>query len=135
MNRKSQIQSKLLKRGFILIICVYQSLTFAYTIVDHKQLPFSKKVELVSKPKPDFNSKTVHYFSYKKYLSDQFSSSAEILAHHFYCLEFVNSYNQEIKVRFLQSRKLFDNEISPLINNNASRKFFHFFKTEMLIYS
>lgn len=135
MNRRYRIQSYLLKLGFILFIYIHQSLTFAYSILDLKQLPFRNKVELVSKPKPDFKSNTVGYFSYKQYLSDQFSSAAEILAYHFYCLEFVNLYNQEIKVRFFQNRKLFDNEISPILNKNISRNFYHLFKTETLIYS
>jgi len=135
MNRRSRIQSNLLTLGFILFIYIHQSLTFAYSLVDFNRLPFRNKVELVSNLKPDLKGNTIDYLAYKQYLSDLFSSNAEILAHHFYCIEFVNLYNQEIKVRLLNSLKLFDNEISPILNKNISRKFYHFFKTEMLIYS
>jgi hypothetical protein len=135
MNRISQFQSIFLKLGFILFIYIHQSLTFAYSILDLDQLPQRNKVELVSKPKPDFKGNTLDYFSYKQYLSHLFSSNAEILAHHFYCIEFVNLYNQEIKVKLFHSRKLFDNEISPILNKNISSKFYHLFKTETLIYS
>jgi len=135
MNRRSQIQSYLLKLGFILFIYIHQSLTFGYSIIDLKRLPFKNKVELVGKLKPDFKDNIPDFFSYKQYLSYLFSSNAEILAHHLYCIEFVNLYNEEIKVRLFHSRKLFDNEISPILNKNISRKFYHFFKTEMLTYS
>jgi hypothetical protein len=135
MNRRTQIQGYLLKLGFILVIYIHQSLTFAYSIIDLNRLPFRNKVELVGKQKPDFKSNILDYFSYKQYLSDLFSSNAQILNHHLYCKEFVNLYNQEIKVRLARSRRLFDNEILPILNKNISLKFFHLFKTEMLIYS
>jgi hypothetical protein len=135
MNKRYQIQSYLFKLGFILFICIHQSLTFAYPIPDLNRLPNRNKVELVGKLKPGFKDNTLDYFSYKQYLSNLFSSNAEILAHHFYCIEFVNLYNHEIKVRLFHSRKLFENKISPILNKNISRKFYHIFKTEMLIYS
>lgn len=135
MNRRSRIQNYLLKLGFILFIYIHQSLTFAYSVFDFKQLPFRNKVELVNDPKPDFKDNIPDYFSYKQYLSDLFSSNAEILAHHLYCTEFANLYNQEINVKLFHSRKLFDNEISPILNKNISYNFYHFFKTEILIYS
>jgi len=135
MNRRYRIQNYLLKLGFILFIYIHQSLTFAYALLDLNPLPFKNKVELVCNQKPDLKSNTLDYLSYKQYLSDLFSSNAEILVHHFYCLEFINLYNQEIKVRLFHSRKLFDNEISPILNKNIPRNFFHLFKTEMLIYS
>jgi hypothetical protein len=135
MNRRTQIQGYLLKLGFILVIYIYQSLTFAYSIIDLNRLPFRNKVELVGKQKPDFKSNNLDYFSYKQYLSDLFSSNAQILVHRLYCEESVNLYNQEIKVRLAHSRRLFDNEILPILNKNISLKFFHLFKTEMLIYS
>jgi len=135
MNRKSHIQGYLLKLGFILVIYIHQSLTFAYSLLDLNRLPFINKVELVSDLKPEFKGNTIDYLSYKQYLSDLFSSNAEILAHRLYCIEFVNLYNQEIKVRLFRSRKLFDNEISPILKKNISHQFYHFFKTEILIYS
>jgi hypothetical protein len=134
MNRRSRIQSNLLKLRFILFIYIHQSLTFAYSILDLKGLPFRNKVELVGNLKPDFKGNILDYFSYKQYLSDLFSSTAEIIAHHFYCIKSVNLYNQKIKVKLFHSRKLFDNEISPILNKNISLKFYHLFKTEMLIY-
>jgi len=129
------MQSNLLRLGFILFIYIHQSLTFAYPIIDLKRLPIRNKVELVGNLKPDLKISTLNYFSYKQYLSDLFSSNAEILAHNQYCIAFVNLYNQKIKVRLFHSRKLFDNEISPILNKNISRNFFHLFKTEELIYS
>jgi len=134
MNRRSRIQSYLFKLGFILFIYIHQSLTFAYSLLDFNRLPFTNKVELVGNLKPDFKGNTVDYFSSKQYLSDLFSSNAEILAHHLYCIQFANFYNQDIKVILLNSRKLFDNEISPILNKNISREFYHLFKTKTLIY-
>jgi len=135
MNRRFKIQGYLFKLGFILFICIPQSQTFGYSIFDLKRFPSENYVELVSNLKPDFKGSITDYFSYKKYLSDLFSTTDELLANHFFCKEFLILYNQEIKVRLFHSRKLFNNDITPILNRILSLKFYHLFKTEMLIYS
>jgi hypothetical protein len=135
MKRRSQIQGYLFKLGFILFICIPQSQTFAYSILDLKRLPSGNNVELVGNLKPDFKGSIADYFSYKKYLSDLFSTTDELLANHFFCKEFLILYNQEIKARLFHSRKLFNNDIAPILNKILSLKFYHLFKTEILIYS
>jgi hypothetical protein len=135
MNRRFKIQGYLFKLEFILFICIPQSQTFAYSIFDLKRLPSENNVELVGNLKPDLKGSITDYFSYKKYLSDLFSTTDELLANHFFCKEFLILYNQEIKVRLFHSRKLFNIDITPILNKILSLKFYHLFKTEMLIYS
>jgi hypothetical protein len=135
MNKRSWFQCCLFKFGFILFICIPQSQTFTFSLFDFKRLPFRNNIELVRNLKPDHKDNILDYLSYKQYLSDLFSSEAEILENQFYCKEFVNLFNEKINVRLFHSRNLFDNEISPFLNKNISLKFYHLFKTEMLTYS
>lgn len=135
MNKRSRIQGYLFKLGFVLFICIPQSQTFGFSLLDFKQLPFRNNIELVSNKKSDLKRKNLDYFSYKQYLSDLFDASDKIISQQFYCKEFIKLYNTGIKVRLDQNHRVFNYEITPIINKNKGLKINHLLKIETLTYS
>jgi hypothetical protein len=135
MSIRSKIQGYLFKLGFILFICIPQSQTFGFSLLDFKKLPFRNNIELVSNKKHYLKRKNLDYFSYKQYLSSLLDVSNGIQLQQLYRNEFIKLYNSKIKVTLDQNDLLFNFKIAPTLIKNKGLKINSLFKIDSFPYS
>lgn len=135
MKVKFKIRGYLFKLGFILFICIPQSQTFGFSLLDIKRLPLRNNTELVNNKKADLKRKNLDYFSYKQYLSSLLDISYEIQLQQLYCNEFLKLFNSRLKVTLDQNDLLFSFKIAPTLIKNKGLKINSLFKIESFPYS
>jgi len=122
MKLRFKFQGYLFKLGFVLFICIPQSQTFGFSLLDIKRLPLRNSTELVNNKKADLKRKNLDYFSYKQYLSSILDISYEIQLQQLYCNEFLKLFNSRLKVTLDQNDLLFSFNIAPTLNRNKGLK-------------
>jgi len=122
MKLRFKFQGYLFKLGFVLFICIPQSQTFGFSLLDIKRLPLRNSTELVNNKKADLKRKNLVYFSYKQYLSSILDISYEIQLQQLYCNEFLKLFNSRLKVTLDQNDLLFSFNIAPTLNRNKGLK-------------